>query len=139
MIIQLGTARAKARDGSRVAAINQLRTAIELFVDDSGGTFPATTAALKTTGYISVDPVDPQTLVAYGYGYPTSATSGKYQVWAELENHAKALDSDTDIDGTLFTFGGNATKGTNGAGAANEAVTCATTDATDCVFDLGTP
>ncbi len=49
VLLQLGTARAKARDAKRIADVTQLRTAIELYFDDNGGRYPSAsplTAAL---------------------------------------------------------------------------------------------
>src|SRR5882672_9276912 len=45
VLLQLGVARAKARDAKRIADISQLRTATELYFDDFGGSYPVGAAA----------------------------------------------------------------------------------------------
>ena len=40
ILLQLNVARAKARDAKRIADINQLRTAVELHLDERGGSYP---------------------------------------------------------------------------------------------------
>ena len=64
ILLQLGAARQKARDAKRVADINQVRSAIELFFDDQQGKYPNNQANLweglvNTGKYMTLLPVDP--------------------------------------------------------------------------------
>lgn len=149
LLLQLGVARARARDAKRIADINQTRSAIELYFDQNGS-YPGAVSgnidmAILAPTYLLNVPKDPLATPCttvfdgsvhgaaqcYGYAYATagaaSATPIQYQVWAELENNNRnALSSDADINSTGW---GGAT--VNGA---SEACTAA---ASDCVFDLG--
>lgn len=155
LLLQLGTARAKARDAKRIADVNQTRSAVEQFFDDNG-TYPTGNDLGAVPNklfpkYLSSVPKDPLTPGCaniysgngcYGYAVNALAAAVKYQIWAELEvSNRAALSTDTDINATA---GGDWTPaagvGING-GAANE--TCVNTainsNATnDCLFDLGT-
>ena len=148
ILLQLGTARAKARDAKRIADVSQIRTAAELFFDDNAGSYPAGMLCPSANGvpacagqpngnnlteYISTTalPRDPLTNNPYGYGAnpagPANRTS--FQVWAELERNAPAAFSgDADIIGAAYANGA----GVNG----NQEGTC-TTAANDCVYDVG--
>ncbi len=147
LLLQLGTARSKARDASRLAHINQMRSAVEQYFDDNG-TYPQTNAFGTLAGftkYISPIPIDPlgtAGCTTYGgagcYGYAWNIVSGtnatRFQMWAELEvSNRAALGSDSDINvGTDWVATGGA--GTNGASE-----TCPDTNTanSNCVFDLG--
>src|SRR5262245_9044312 len=50
ILLQLGVARAKARDAKRIADVNQLRTAIELYFDDYSGSYPGQALCPVTVG-----------------------------------------------------------------------------------------
>lgn len=142
LLLQLGTARAKARDAKRIADVNQVASALELYYNDAAS-YPSVTnlkpllvdGATKYLGRIPVDPLAPSCTADYNgtggcYGYAFSPTSGpatRYQVWAELETLNKALDNDANINST----------GWGGAPVNGDAKLCTTTSATDCVFDLG--
>ena len=151
LLLQLGTARTKARDTKRVADINQMRSAIEQYFDDNG-TYPPFNAfdVASFTKFISpipVDPLGPSTCTIYSgtatnrcYGYAWGGAVGaiytKYQVWAELEAYNRsALTADSDVN----AVGGDWTPaGGNGAnGAADGSTGCTATSNIDCVFDLG--
>ena len=145
LLLQLGTARAKSRDAKRIADINQVRSAVELYFDDNGS-YPATNAlsALLVPKYLLKLPTDPLTTTCstttydgaagavvdcYGYAYDPAANPTKYQVWADLEqSNRNALASDADIDTSAWA--GGAKK--NGA-----TETCTTGTPSDCIFDLG--
>lgn len=155
VLLQLGTARAKARDAKRIADVSQIRTASELFFDDNGGKYPGNIGPLQPclsgaggcggaaatnnnlTEYISATylPVDPLTNTMYGYAYNTGTGRTQYQVWAELERKAPAaFSADADIDsvsGTAWTGTPN-----NNVIGANE-TGCTVTVASDCVYDVG--
>jgi prepilin-type N-terminal cleavage/methylation domain-containing protein len=162
ILLQLGVARAKARDAKRIADVNQLRTAIELFFDDRGGSYPGTALCPATVGAVCtaqsaaftgndlteylgarVLPADPLTAAAYAYVWsPTTANTRKsrYHIYTNLERqNTPALAGDTDINSTAFASPG-------GAGAPGFNASVATTEAcdgdpttVDCVYDLGQP
>ncbi|MEX2052901.1 MAG: type II secretion system protein [Candidatus Paceibacterota bacterium] len=145
LLLQLGVARAKARDAKRIADVNQTRSALELSFDDNG-TYPQTTVmtSLKTDGYLVNIPSDPLATgcavetysglaggAAFCYGYSWNGPA-KFQVWADLEQkNVNAFRSDTDINSTTGGWGGATANGTT--------ETCASPTAVDCVFDLGQP
>ena len=146
VLLQLGTARAKARDTKRIADINQLRSAIELYFDDNSATYPNT--PLQTTDdlnkYLASNKLPTDPLIAgasYKYARkPVSGTSAPYssfQIWTSLEQkNSAALSGDADIDSS--TWGGN----TINASVTSTTESCPgtgfTTSSTDCVFDVGT-
>ena len=158
VLLQLGTARAKARDAKRIADVSQIRTAAELFFDDNGGKYPGNVGPLQPclagatgcagaagvnnnlTEYISATflPVDPLTNSIYGYAYNTLGGRTQYQVWTELERKAPAaFAADADIDSTA-TGPNGAWTGTplaNVVGATETA--CTAPVASDCVYDVG--
>ena len=146
ILLQLGTARAKARDAKRIADVSQIRTASELFFDDNGGKYPANKPLQPCTGsgcvgvagannnltdYISATylPVDPLSGNQYGYGVNTNAARTQYQVWAELERKAPAaFSADGDIQAQAWE-----TVGENGLNETG----CTTTVSNDCIYDVG--
>lgn len=152
ILLQLGVARAKARDAKRIADISQLRTAVELYFDDNSGSYPVggpganTPLQLADIGvYLSAPavPVDPLSSAAapinYSYGWNPAAPANRtrFQLWAELERtNSSAFSADADIDGTAGV-GGWVGSGTVGGGLANEANPCTTANASDCVYDQG--
>lgn len=130
VLLQLGTARAKARDAKRIADVSQIRTAIELFFDDTQGRYPAGsvpsapnylapdptngTAVIPDTALTSGNdlsayfsapnlPLDPLVSTQYGYAWSDTALEPtRYQVWAELErSNAPAFAADADINTTV--------------------------------------
>ncbi len=150
VLLQLGTARAKARDAKRISNISQLRTSIELFFDDNSGHYPGCPATFAWLGaapsmtaalgvYFSAPalPLDPVTGLGYGYAYnPAAACVGtnygtaiQYHLWTELErNSPAALKGDSDINSAAWA--GNGTGGPTGGGNCNASVTGATDYAT---------
>lgn len=149
VLLQLGTARAKARDAKRIADVSQIRTAAELFFDDNAGSYPVGALCPSANGspacaampngnnlteYISTTalPRDPLTNAPYGYAWNPAGPANRtaYQVWAELERRAPAAFSgDADIEGNLFTGG----VGVNGA----DELGCTPGAAADCTYDTG--
>ncbi len=157
VLLQLGTARAKARDAKRIADVSQLRTSAELFFDDNSGTYPVgqlcnNGAAADCTGaainpgaqkgnigpYLSGPfiPQDPLTVTNYGYTWDNTAAAPKrYQVSTQLERKAAAaLAADADINSNVGGLpvgpawsGGTAVNGT--------VETCGTPAA--CIYDVG--
>ena len=146
VLLQLGVARAKARDAKRVADISQLRTAVELFFDDNSGSYPVGPLTNATTGpsgigaYLSAPSIPADPLIAgqaYCYVWDAITSPTKFQIWSELERYnANAFAADADLVTTTWTGGLAACKvaGT----VANEANPCLTpTPGNDCVYDQG--
>jgi len=147
VLLQLGTARAKARDAKRIADVSQLRTASELFFDDHGGDYPVgplcnippgTALCGGTTdgnigAYMSAPamPLDPLTATAYGYAWTNTATDpNNFHIWANLErSNASAFAADADIDS-------NTAPTWSGVPVVGATETC-TTVANTCVYDQG--
>lgn len=146
LLLQLGTARSKARDATRIAHVNQIRSAVEFYFDDNGSYFTSTTVTGLTPKYLVQIPRDPLAAdctnnvydgrvsgaaQCYGYSWSPAANPTKYQVWAELELWAKALEQDLDINSA----------GWSGAVAngASDAKTGCSTASNDCIYDQGQP
>lgn len=156
VLLQLGTARAKARDAKRISDVAQLRTAIELYFDDNQGSYPgasplcpdtsvdvcvAAGAAfngddLKSFFSAPVLPHDPLSGGSYDYNwFPTTANAKRsaYRIWTDLERpNAAALNGDADIVAGAATWGGT---GAGVSGLTESASACSA--ANDCVYDLG--
>lgn len=146
LLLQLGTARAKARDASRIAHVNQVRTAIEFYFDDNAQYFAATDMSALSPKYLQKIPVDPLAAgctntytgavsgaaQCYGYAWSPAANPVRYQVWAELEVWAKALDQDVDISSAGWA-------GSTANGAADLKTACVAGTANDCIYDQGQP
>lgn len=140
LLLQLGIARQRARDAKRIADVNQTRTAVELYYDDNSS-YPqvATFGTSDSTGlgpllapkYLTHLPVDPLNNSEFLYGYAYSGTT-KYQVHAELEQHAQALNSDVDINSTVAGWSGQTVNGTVDSA-------CVLGTPNDCVYDQGQP
>lgn len=148
LLLQLGVARAKARDAKRIADVNQVRSALELFFDDNGrylnNNDAATIGSLKPAYLINIprDPIAPGCTDAYVgtvagafncYGYAwtgTATTPARMQIWAELEQrNVNALNNDTDINST----------GWSGAVMVGATEACVNTTPSDCIYDSGQP
>ena len=144
LLLQLGVARAKARDAKRIADVNQVRSALELYFDDNGS-YKSTNVMtdLKPTYLINI-PKDPLaagctdtyngtavgSVNCYGYAWSPAASPAKMQVWAELEqNNKNALTNDADIVST----------GWSGAAIIGATEACVSTTPTDCIYDSGQP
>ena len=137
LLLQLGTARSKARDAKRIADINQIRSGLELYFDDNAQ-YPAD--ALNAGGglapnYISQIPNDPLTTTQnYGYAYRTGGGSQRinFHVWAELELKGTWQAGDIDLDSTIGW-----TAGATGRGTAPNVETCPDRDVSNknCIYD----
>lgn len=144
LLLQLGVARAKARDAKRIADVNQVRSALELYFDDNGS-YLATNVmtGLKPTYLINI-PHDPLAanctdtyngtavggVNCYGYAWNPATSPSKMQIWAELEQkNTNALNNDTDIDST----------GWSGAAMIGATETCVSGTSSDCIYDSGQP
>ncbi len=67
LLLQLGEARAKARDAKRIADINQIRSTLELYYDDHNGVYPNDTDSLSGYFVNGQIPEDPLTYKQYSY------------------------------------------------------------------------
>lgn len=130
VLLQLGTARARARDTKRIADVNQIRTAVESYFEDNGGSYPTVIDATTLSKYLTKVPNDPLTAQPYGYAYH-DAGGGRidgYQIWAKLEQTAAALNGDGDIDSKSLGWSGSSVTGDD--------ANCKT-DANACIYDQG--
>lgn len=134
LLLQLGVARQRARDAKRIADVSQVRTAAELYFDDSGS-YPQTATyaglgALLVPKYMTQLPSDPLNTGDYAYRYAYNGLT-RYHVWGELEQSAGALKSDADINSTGAGWTGETRDGAdaNGANCTNAAI--------DCIYDQG--
>ncbi|MBI2669723.1 MAG: type II secretion system protein [Candidatus Yanofskybacteria bacterium] len=145
LLLQLGVARAKARDAKRIADVNQIRSALELYFDDLGKYMVTTDMTPLTPTYLTNIPRDPlavgctntlsgavtASVRCYEYTADPATTPTKMRVSAELEqNNRNALQSDGDIPvvGWGIPSGGADTPGIT--------ETC-TTAVNDCIYDAG--
>jgi type II secretory pathway pseudopilin PulG len=144
LLLQLNTARRKARDAKRVADVNQTRSALELYYDDNGQYLQQTDMQpLVTNSYLNKIPADPLTGTCtstydgaggcYGYAYNTSNKS-LFHLWAELEGYSSALIADLDGDSTGVNWAG-----ATGDFSTAEAKPCPDADVTNqnCTYDVG--
>lgn len=150
LISNFATARAKARDASRIAYVSQLNTAVARYIDDGNTTLPGGTNSFVGT-YIVTNPQDPTDNAVLGYAHDAGTN---YQVWAVLEGQAAACATARKKDGSGYSSGTqtyhNSLKGIDASGAA----TCSTTTSggsantptctvnraltvVTCVYDLG--
>lgn len=135
LLLQLGIARSRARDAKRIADVNQVRTAVELYFDDQG-TYPQVSTfegldAIIVPRYLTQLPEDPlgtAGLYAYGYAYNGPV---RFHIWANLEESAAgALRADADIDSTTGGWAGETIDGST-ENCATKAIP------PDCLYDQG--
>lgn len=154
LLLQLGTARGKARDAKRVSDLNQVASALELFYDDygyypRGGNDLSLAPPTGLSKYIKLLPVDPSTTGCtktytgnngstggcYGYATSSGANPIKYHIWARLEQFNKgALENDIDFNSSGWD--GGPINGTT----AETTATCSgdiTTANSSCIYDVG--
>lgn len=83
--ISYSSASKKNRDNRRIADLERIRTALELFrQEDLGGSYPASGGALVTGGYIDAWPMGPKGVTdTYTYTRPSPYS---YMVRANLES-----------------------------------------------------
>lgn len=153
ILLQLGSARQKARDAKRVADINQVRSAEELFFDDNGrySITMELTADLVTVGrYMALMPLDPLTPGCdtptnaydaggcYGYAWDPAGFPIRFHVWAELERRSTAHNADLDFDSATPLWPGAPVNANNSA-LTPPREPCANTLLTDaeCEYDIG--
>lgn len=133
VLLQLGTARARARDTKRIADINQIRTAVEQYFEDNNGHYPTNIDnATLAPKYITRVPMDPLiTTQPYNYAYNPANNPTSFQLWTNLEQNAAALGGAARIDSTGWA-GGNKIN----ANSLNCATQTAFTD-NKCIYDQG--
>src|SRR3989344_3154570 len=129
LLLQLGVARQRARDAKRIVDVSQVRTAAELYFDDTGqypqvATFAAL-GVLLTPKYLTNLPVDPLNNGNYTYNYAYSGLT-KFHLWAELEQNAAGLKGDADINSSGWT-----------GQTVNGATEACTSTVVDCIYDQG--
>jgi len=130
VLLQLGTARAKARDVKRISDINQIRSAVEQYFEDEGGNYPIAISDALLGKYILKVPKDPLTGVVYEYSYDTvNSKLSRFRIAAYLEGFATALGSDADIAVAGWTVAGT--------DIVDDEAACKTTVA-NCQYDQGT-
>jgi prepilin-type N-terminal cleavage/methylation domain-containing protein len=127
VLLQLGTARGRARDTKRITDVNQIRSAVEQYFEDNNGEYPPGITDADIGNYMTRVPTDP--LTDDPYQYDTDPTFQAFQIVAELENSAAALDNDADL------VPGDLNGGGVDASETNE--TCASKTVVDCQYDQG--
>jgi prepilin-type N-terminal cleavage/methylation domain-containing protein len=137
ILLQLGGARARARDTQRISHVNQIQGALELYWEDFGS-YPDDLDDLGGAGYFQGTSIPKDPVSGDNYGYVTSSATDPiigYHLWAVLEQNANALKSDADIDSS---GGGNgyATGGIVGAETEDSEgrIDCSTQT---CYYDRG--
>jgi prepilin-type N-terminal cleavage/methylation domain-containing protein len=122
VLASLNSARKKSRDSRRVADIEEIRLALELYFDaQSPGAYPTDLAQLVSGGFIGTlpkDPLDGDGATCRGgnycYAYYDAPHPTYYHLGANLEDDKHvALDSDKDCDssktscpaGAIYTGG----------------------------------
>ena len=155
VLLQLGTARSRARDVKRIADVSQLRSAVELYFDDNGN-YPPGILVADIGVYLVQVPNDPlQQTTVYGFvsdeQVPPAGDNtlrGKYQLWTELERRAAgAMNADVDLDtatpaGAAASWDEIVAHSRSVANGTLDSITdCqdGTISTIDCVYDQGNP
>ena len=132
VLLQLGTARARARDTKRITDVNQLRSAVEQYFEDNGGQYPTAIDQAAIGKYVTRVPTDPLAGTAYGYAFDPAVKPQKYQIWTKLEQSASALNASAHLNST--TWGG----GTKiDASTVTQAGCAAAPNTNACIYDQG--
>jgi prepilin-type N-terminal cleavage/methylation domain-containing protein len=121
VLLNLNTARARARDTQRIAHVNQIVGALEQYLE-ANGRYPATLGTNLDSFFAgSKTPTDPRNVAPYVYTYtglPSGCTTScfGYYLSANLEQSAAAMKSDADANpatgAPLGTSDDNCTGGT---------------------------
>ena len=111
VLASLNSARKKGRDAKRVAEIQQMQLALELYFD-ANRQYPLlfNAASIVTPGYMSAIPLDPVTGVPYSYSaLQSGGTCTSYHLRATLEDSTNpALVGDADAVAGTICVGSNA-------------------------------
>jgi prepilin-type N-terminal cleavage/methylation domain-containing protein len=105
VLLQLGTARARARDTQRITVLSQTQSALETYAEEHNGKYPPAADNLATdlAPYLrGTNPLTPLGTRASNWGYALDDPNNKYHLWVELELKATALSNDSDFDSTGF-------------------------------------
>lgn len=102
LILQLGIARAKARDTKRIADIQGIQAAVEQYYDDNSASYPTALSDANLSKYLTngVVPKDPLAGQPYHYAFSPATSPTKYMIWVQLETKSNGLNGDSDIDST---------------------------------------
>lgn len=134
------TSREKARDAKRIADVNQLRVAAEMYFDDHNGAYPKELSISNLKQYFSsLDvPKDPITGKPYNYAYYPADKPTGFQIWTELEkSNSSALSSDADINSDKSRWVG-AKLDASKEGTESCTQPYDNGNARDCIYDQGT-
>lgn len=132
VLLQLGTARARARDTKRIADVNQIRSAVEQYFEDNNGHYPTDFTGLAPK-YITRVPTDPLTGDAYKYAYTPDTNPTSYQIWTTLEQSAAALNASSHINSQAGGWSG----ATVDASGITTSGCAAAPNTAACVYDQG--
>ncbi len=134
----LDLARARARDAQRISDINQIRAAIENYYDANRSIYPTDLSDNGLGAYLTGGkvPVDPATGSSYFYAYDPAINPKRYHLWTELETYSNALNSDFDLDSTMWAAGDRINAG-NTLDTERCVVPYNNGLARDCIYDLG--
>lgn len=108
VVVNVNIARLKSRDARRIADIETVRTAIELYNDNTNA-YPVQTATCTSALYSSslaglvsnnllpVLPLDPRNGATYFYCYKSTALGADYKVWAtQMESSTGGTRASSD-------------------------------------------
>lgn len=145
LLLQLGVARAKARDARRISDVSQLRNALELYFDDNGTYLDKSMydTSNPLSSYLTRMPTDPLDQAEYGYSTRETTTPiTGMMIWAELERGGPVLRGDSDIDGSTWTphSAGRMGVAVNGATDGTPEGNCPDAKVAgtpNCIFDSG--
>src|SRR5512135_3109009 len=96
VLLQLGTARARARDTQRITVLSQVQSALETYAEEHNGKYPPVADDLKTdlAPYLrGTNPLAPLGTQGTNWGYALDDANNKYHLWVELELKATALSN----------------------------------------------
>ncbi len=92
VLASLNSARRKSRDARRMADLQQIKLAAELYFDANGSQYPATLDGLAPE-YIGAVPTDP---LGPDYEYELASSTTDYCLGANLEDDAAAASTTSD-------------------------------------------
>lgn len=92
VLASLNNARRKSRDARRLADLQQIKLAAELYFDANGSEYPAALSSLAPE-YIGTVPNDP---LGAAYAYELASSTTDYCLGAVLEDEATASSTQSD-------------------------------------------
>ena len=127
VVVNVGSARVKARDAKRISDMKAIQTALEMYYDDNDGSYPNpcsnswcyqsggnwSNLGTVLSGYLSSLPVDPSGSISpspwsggftYGY-YPLINCSDKYMLVYRLESISMDNSPGVTCGGNTFNYG----------------------------------